>query len=35
MPWDLELAEALRTSGLAVPEERVVELLFADLAGTA
>jgi uncharacterized protein (TIGR02679 family) len=32
VPWDPELAPALRTHGLAVPEERVADLLLDDLA---
>lgn len=32
VPWDTELAPALRTHGVAVPEERIVVELSADLA---
>jgi uncharacterized protein (TIGR02679 family) len=32
-PWDDELGPALRTSGICVPEESVVDLLLADLGG--
>jgi uncharacterized protein (TIGR02679 family) len=31
-PWDRDLAGAMRTHGVAVPEERVVDLLLAELA---
>ncbi|MEV5836784.1 TIGR02679 family protein [Nocardia sp. NPDC052112] len=33
VPWDLELSEHMRRTGRAVPEERVVEDLLADIGG--
>lgn len=31
VPWDGDLSEHLRRTGLAVPEERVVDLLLTDI----